>query len=50
MIDQKKVDKHKGTIIDSIGDYDIIECQKCEFIHKVPLPNQDHWNAFYRNH
>ncbi len=40
---------HKGDLIDTIADFEVIECETCGFKHIVPLPRQSHLNDIYRD-
>ena len=44
---RKEWQGHVGKILDSIDKYDVILCEACQFIHKIPLPKQDEWHSFY---
>ena len=47
----KWVDKdgntHFGKIIISIDDFDVIECEKCNFKHVTPIPTEDELESVY---
>jgi len=38
---------HFGKVIDTSGEFDIIECTRCGFRHASPLPSTDDLNATY---
>jgi SAM-dependent methyltransferase len=40
---------HVGHILDSINEYNIIECKKCQFKHAVPIPTEKELLNFYTN-
>jgi SAM-dependent methyltransferase len=44
----KQWENHRGTIIDSIGGFDVIECEACEFKHIVPIPSPSELDCVYR--
>jgi 2-polyprenyl-3-methyl-5-hydroxy-6-metoxy-1,4-benzoquinol methylase len=39
---------HVGVVIDSVGGFDVIKCETCEFIHVVPVPSFDQLEPVYR--
>ncbi len=39
---------HKGTVVDSVNDFDVIECEACGFKHIVPIPTPQELEAVYR--
>ena len=39
---------HKGTVVDSVNDFDVIECEACGFKHIVPIPSCDELDPIYR--
>ncbi|SLN38346.1 class I SAM-dependent methyltransferase [Oceanibacterium hippocampi] len=39
---------HAGRVVDSVAEYDIIDCRACGFRHVVPLPDADALDSFYR--
>jgi 2-polyprenyl-3-methyl-5-hydroxy-6-metoxy-1,4-benzoquinol methylase len=39
---------HCGPRIDSVNDYDIIDCKSCGFKHIVPIPTDEEIESFYR--
>ena len=40
---------HKGSILDSIGSFDVIECGPCGFKHIVPIPTPKELEQIYRD-
>lgn len=40
---------HAGRVIDKSGDYEIIECENCGFVHAYPFPDKAELDKFYRN-
>lgn len=39
---------HKGTVIDTINGYDVIDCNHCGFIHIMPIPAQEDLEKVYK--
>lgn len=39
--------RHSGLIIDSIENYDVIDCQVCQFKHIVPIPTVEDLEKLY---
>jgi len=37
----RKWNSHKGIILDTIEEFDVLECQTCGFRHIVPIPSQE---------
>ena len=40
---------HKGTILDTIEEIDVIDCKTCGFNHIIPIPTQKELEGFYRD-
>lgn len=38
---------HKGKLIYSLGEYDVIECESCKFKHVVPIPSDEELRKMY---
>lgn len=38
---------HSGKVLISKGDYKVIDCSSCNFIHCTPIPNDEALNAYY---
>ncbi|MEC4671854.1 MAG: class I SAM-dependent methyltransferase [Nitrospirota bacterium] len=39
--------EHKGTVVDSKNDFDVIECEACGFKHIVPIPSCEELGLIY---
>jgi SAM-dependent methyltransferase len=39
---------HKGTVIDTINGYEVIDCNNCGFIHINPIPTQEELDKVYK--
>lgn len=39
---------HAGDVLDSVGGYDAIACEKCGFVHVVPLPTKNELAHIYQ--
>lgn len=44
---QKQWGNHKGLLVDTKDQFDVIECQKCRFKHIIPIPSEDELIHFY---
>ena len=44
---KKEWNGHKGKIVDSKNNYDVIECDVCKFKHIVPIPSMHDINKEY---
>lgn len=40
--------KHKGSILDSVDGFDVIECVACGYKHIVPVPSKEELESVYR--
>jgi SAM-dependent methyltransferase len=40
--------EHAGEVLDSVGGFDVIECQACGFKHIVPVPTPQELDEVYR--
>jgi SAM-dependent methyltransferase len=40
---------HRGTILDTVNGFDVIECEKCLFKHIIPIPQPDELVTTYLN-
>ncbi|EFK97386.1 3-demethylubiquinone-9 3-methyltransferase [sediment metagenome] len=40
---------HKGSVLDSAGGFDVIECESCQFKHIIPLPAPEELNQTYKS-
>lgn len=49
MVKIRQWHNHKGRIIDTVNNYDIIVCEVCGFKHIVPLPAPTEIKTFYKN-
>ncbi len=45
--ERRSWEHHKGHVLVSVEGYDAIECERCEFIHVVPLPTTDELAEYY---
>lgn len=45
----KEWQHHRGSIIDSVKDFDVIECDSCGFKHIVPIPSPDELINIYKD-
>jgi SAM-dependent methyltransferase len=43
----KKWQNHTGPILDSVGGFDVIECEVCGFVHVIPLRDEQQHAEFY---
>ncbi len=41
--------KHQGILKDSVGEYDIIDCEECGFIHATPIPSPEELKTIYQH-
>lgn len=48
MTEPRAWQEHSGPVIDSVGEFDVIECEACRFKHVVPLPSPEELDAVYR--
>ena len=39
---------HRGSILDSVKGFDVIECETCGFKHIIPIPSPDELERVYR--
>lgn len=44
----KQWQQHNGVVLDSVNDFDVIECTSCGYKHVVPIPTQDELEHVYR--
>ena len=47
--DKIRKKKHKGSIIESKNEYNIIDCEHCGFSHAVPIHSNNELKEFYKN-
>ena len=40
--------EHSGEVLETVGDFDVIDCRGCGFRHVVPLPTTDELSKVYR--
>jgi len=40
--------QHKGTLVDSVNGFDVIECKTCYFKHIIPIPTDKELENIYR--
>jgi len=40
--------QHSGLVLDSVNEFDVIECTSCGYKHVVPIPTQDELEHVYR--
>ncbi|MBI3463391.1 MAG: class I SAM-dependent methyltransferase [Planctomycetes bacterium] len=40
--------EHAGPLLNQANGFDVIDCQRCQFTHVVPLPQQDQLEQIYR--
>lgn len=45
---EKSWQDHKGEILDQKNGFDIIECERCDFIHCVPIPTTEELQLTYK--
>ncbi len=38
---------HSGRLLDTVNDYDVIDCSVCGFKHVVPIPDEDDLKRYY---
>jgi len=38
---------HEGTLLDTVNNYDVIDCKRCGFKHIIPIPDPEELNAVY---
>jgi len=43
----KKWKNHAGAVLDSVNDFDVIECEACGFAHVIPLRDEKQHTQFY---
>jgi SAM-dependent methyltransferase len=48
MSDQKSWNGHHGDVVDSLADFDVIDCEPCGFRHVVPIPTPQELEKVYR--
>lgn len=48
MTPSTKTAKHAGPVIDRVGEFDIIECESCGFVHILPIPTEKEMETVYR--
>lgn len=39
---------HRGPVLDSVNDFDVIECETCRFRHIIPIPTPEEMERVYR--
>ena len=39
---------HKGKVIDTVKDYEIIQCEPSAFIHASPIPTEEELDKIYK--
>jgi len=45
---RKEWQGHEGEVLDSVDDFDVIECEVCGFKHIVPIPTPEELDEVYR--
>jgi SAM-dependent methyltransferase len=45
----KKWQNHTGPVLDSVKGFDVIECEKCEFKHIIPIPTEKELKKVYED-
>ena len=40
-------DTHGGEVVDSVNEFDIIECKTCGFKHAIPIPTHEELEKIY---
>jgi len=48
MSETKQWYDHRGKVLDSVGIYEIIECETCHFKHSIPIPTENELDRFYK--
>lgn len=48
MAETRQWQDHRGAVLDSVKDFDVIECETCGFKHIVPIPTPAELEAVYR--
>lgn len=48
MTSQKEWHGHHGDVLDSVGGFDVIDCESCGFKHIVPIPTPEQLDEVYR--
>jgi hypothetical protein len=43
----KSWENHRGVSLDSVNNFDVIECETCGFKHIVPTPTADEMEQYY---
>jgi SAM-dependent methyltransferase len=46
---KKEWQGHVGHILDSLNEFNIIDCEKCQFKHAVPIPTEKELLEFYKS-
>ena len=41
--------EHKGTVLHSVDDFDVIDCSTCGFKHIIPIPSEDELREIYKH-
>jgi SAM-dependent methyltransferase len=49
MTEIKQWQDHKGKVIDSVKDFDVIDCETCGFKHIIPLRDEIQAASYYEN-
>lgn len=44
----KRWKNHAGAVLDSVNDFDVIECEDCGFKHIIPIPSPEELKKVYR--
>ena len=45
----KNWQNHQGKILDTVKEYDVIECEPCGFAHVIPLAEAQHYSRYYED-
>jgi SAM-dependent methyltransferase len=40
----------RGTLLDRVGDFDVIDCESCGWAHVFPIPSDEELASLYRSH
>jgi len=48
MSEYKEWKNHKGPLLDTVNNFDVIECATCGFKHVIPIPSPEELDSIYR--
>ena len=49
MTETKRWQGHQGYVLDSVKEFDVIECETCGFKHVVPIPSLEEMESVYQH-